>query len=57
MAYRQTLELGMDKLWKNVEAKGYVIISVGRLAWPQGAIYAQFAPLPPPSPPSHFFGD
>ena len=32
MAYRQTLKLGMDKLWKNVEAKGYVIISIGHLA-------------------------
>ena len=28
MAYRQTLKPGMDKLWINAEAKGYMIISV-----------------------------
>ena len=28
MAYWQTLKLGMDKLWKNAEAKGYMIFSV-----------------------------
>ena len=55
MAYRQTLKLGMDKLWQNAEAKGYVIISVDCLAWPQRATYAQFAP-PAPSPPHFFFG-
>ena len=50
MAYRQTLKLGMDELWKNAEAKAYAIISVSRLAKPQGAICAHFGP------PSIFFG-
>ena len=42
MANRKTLKLGMDKLWENANAIAFVIISVGRLAWPQGAIYAHF---------------
>ena len=45
---RQKLKLGMDKLWKNVDAIGYVRI----LGWPQGAIYAHF--LPSISHPHHF---
>ena len=45
---RQKLKLGMDKLWKNVDAIGYVRI----LGWPQGAIYAHF--FPSLSHPHHF---
>ena len=38
------MKLGIDKLWKNAEAKRYAIIFFfGHLAWSQGVIYAHFA--------------